>query len=118
MVSMTFPPRLLPLLALGMSALSQGMALAGAPLYRISVSGMVCSFCAQGIEKRLQSIPGTESVRIDLSKGLVEVTARPGARIDEVTLKRAIRDAGYDVRRVEGPLSSSAAAGKAPGTAQ
>jgi hypothetical protein len=33
----------------------------------------------------------------------VEVTARPGAKIDADSLKRAIRDAGYDVRRVDGP---------------
>jgi copper chaperone CopZ len=74
---------------------------------------MVCSFCAQGIEKRVQAIPGTQSVRIDLSKGLVEVTARPGATIDADSLKRAIRDAGYDVRRVDGPLTSNAPAAKA-----
>lgn len=106
--------RLLPLLVLGLVSLTQGVAWAGSSLYRISVSGMVCSFCAQGIEKRLQAIPGTESVRIDLSKGLVELTARPGAKIDADTLKRAIRDAGYDVRRVEGPSTSSAATGHTP----
>jgi copper chaperone CopZ len=104
---MTFPRRLLPLLAFGLAACTQAAAWAGSSLYRITVSGMVCSFCAQGIEKRLQAIPGTESVRIDLSKGLVEVIARPGAKIDADALKRAIRDAGYDVRRVDGPLTSS-----------
>jgi copper chaperone CopZ len=109
---MTFPRRLLPLLAFGLATFTQAAAWAGTSLYRISVSGMVCSFCAQGIEKRLQAIPGTESVRIDLSKGMVEVTARPGAKIDADALKRAIRDAGYDVRRVDGPLTSSAPAAK------
>ncbi|MEB3306394.1 MAG: heavy-metal-associated domain-containing protein [Cyanobacteriota bacterium] len=110
---MTVPRRLLPVWALGLAAFTQAAAWAGSSLYRITVSGMVCSFCAQGIEKRVQAIPGTQSVRIDLSKGLVEVTARPGATIDADSLKRAIRDAGYDVRRVDGPLTSNAPAAKA-----
>jgi|694.fasta_scaffold05177_17 copper chaperone CopZ len=111
---MTLPRRLfLPLVAFGLATFTQAVALAGTSLYRITVSGMVCSFCAQGIEKRLQALPGTESVRIDLSKGLVEVTTRPGAKIDADSLKRAIRDAGYDVRRVDGPVTSSAPAAKA-----
>ena len=110
---MTFSHRLLPLVALGLASLCHGSALAGSPLYRISVNGMVCSFCAQGIEKRLKAIPGTASVHIDLSKGMVEITARPGATLDTATLKKAVRDAGYDVRRIEGP---SAAGSGAPGT--
>jgi mercuric ion binding protein len=112
---MTFPRRLLPLVALGFATLGQGIALAGSSLYRISVSGMVCSFCAQGIEKRLKAIPGAESVRIDLSKGMVEVTARHGATLDPATLKRAVRDAGYDVRRIDGPAESGAAGAGKPG---
>lgn len=102
---MISPNRLLPLVALGLATLLQGVALAGASLYKISVSGMVCSFCAQGIEKRLKAVPGTASVRIDLAKGMVEVTARPGSTLDAATLKKAVRDAGYDVRRIDGPAT-------------
>ncbi len=110
---MPSPKRFLPLLALALVTLGHGMALAGAPLYRITISGMVCSFCAQGIEKRLKAVPGTESVKINLSKGMVEVTARPGSTLDSATLKKAVRDAGYDVRRIDGPVpSSTAPAGK------
>lgn len=110
---MTSPQRLLPLVALGLATLLQGVALAGASLYKISVSGMVCSFCAQGIEKRLKAVPGTASVRIDLAKGMVEVTARPGSTLDAATLKKAVRDAGYDVRRIDGPTAATTApAGK------
>jgi hypothetical protein len=48
---MTISQRFLPLLALGLASLCHGFALAGSSLYRISINGMVCSFCAQGIEK-------------------------------------------------------------------
>ena len=104
----------MPLVALGLVSLCHGVALAGSSLYRITVNGMVCSFCAQGIEKRLKAVPGIEAVQIDLSKGMVEVTARSGASLDTATLKQAIRDAGYDVRRIDRPAAASAAtAGKA-----
>lgn len=103
------------LLALALVSLQQGIALAGASLYRISVAGMVCSFCAQGIEKRLRAIPGTESVSINLSKRLVELTARPGSTLEPAMIRKAIRDAGYDVKGIEGPLPSEAsAAGSKP----
>lgn len=95
-------------LALALVCLQQGSALAGLSLYRISVAGMVCSFCAQGIEKRLRAIPGTESVSINLSKRLVEVTARPGSNLEPAAIRKAIRDAGYDVKGIEGPLPSEA----------
>jgi copper chaperone len=92
------------------AALARAPALAGAAaVYRITVAGMVCSFCAQGIEKRLRGVPGTESVRIDLGQRLVEVTARPGVSLDQASLRRAIRDAGYEVRRIEAPQPSRAA---------
>lgn len=111
---MVFTQRLLPLIALGLVSLCQGVALAGSSLYRISVNGMVCSFCAQGIEKRLKTVPGIQAVQIDLSKGMVEVTARSGVSLDAATLKQALRDAGYDVRRIDRAAAAGAAATAKP----
>jgi mercuric ion binding protein len=106
--------RWLPLVALALAGFTHGAALAGSAPYRISVNGMVCSFCAQGIEKRLKAVPGIEAVQIDLSKGMVEVTARSGASLDAATLKQAIRDAGYDVRRIDRAAAAGAAATAKP----
>ena len=53
-----------------------------------------------------------EAVRIDLSKGMVEVTARSGASLDAATLKQTLRDAGYDVRRIDRVATGAASAGK------
>ena len=33
---------------------------------KVHVEGMVCAFCAQGIEKRISNIPGVLSVEVDL----------------------------------------------------
>jgi len=88
------------------------LATSSSSLYRISVNGMVCSFCVQGIEKRLKAIAGIEAVRIDLSKGMVEVTARSGVSLDAATLKKTLRDAGYDVRRIDRVETSAASTGR------
>ena len=34
---------------------------------KASVNGMVCAFCAQGIEKRLSALPATQAVFVDLA---------------------------------------------------
>jgi hypothetical protein len=46
-------------------------------------------------------------VHIDLSRRLVEVTPRPGVVLDPAALRRAIRDAGYDVRSIQAPAAAS-----------
>jgi mercuric ion binding protein len=91
--------------ALFVSALSL-FTLASAPVlaatsYKIGVNGMVCSFCAQGIEKRLSDMPQTAAVFIDLKQKVVAMELKPGASVDEQVIKKEIIDSGYDVTRIE-----------------
>jgi copper chaperone CopZ len=67
----------------------------------LSVNGMVCAFCAQGIEKRLSALPQTQAVFVDLKKKIVAVEAKTGMSLDRAVLEREIVDAGYDVTKVE-----------------
>jgi copper chaperone CopZ len=67
----------------------------------LGVNGMVCSFCAQGIEKRLGALPQTQAVYVDLKRKLVAVEAKPGQAFDEARLRAEVSDAGYDVTKVE-----------------
>ena len=53
-------------------------AAAAAESAKATVNGMVCAFCAQGIEKRLSSLPATKAVFVDLRKKIVAVEAREG----------------------------------------
>ncbi len=64
---------------------------------KIQVNGMVCAFCAQGIEKRLSALPQTESVYVNLGQKIVAVQAKPGQKFDNAKIKAEITDAGYDV---------------------
>jgi copper chaperone CopZ len=68
---------------------------------KATVNGMVCAFCAQGIEKRLSLMPATKSVFVDLKKKVVAVEAKDGQTLDEKTITAEITDAGYDVVKLE-----------------
>ena len=46
---------------------------AGAATIEMSVNGLVCAFCAQGIEKKLRKLPATADVVVSLERRLVAV---------------------------------------------
>ena len=68
---------------------------------KASVNGMVCAFCAQGIEKRLSKLPATKAVYVDLKQKIVAVEAKEGQTLDTKTITAEITDAGYDVTELE-----------------
>jgi copper chaperone CopZ len=67
----------------------------------VEVNGLVCAFCAQGIEKTLRAFPATEDVFVSLEHRLVAVSLRDGQTIDETTLTKAITEAGYTAVRIQ-----------------
>jgi copper chaperone CopZ len=68
---------------------------------KLQVNGMVCAFCAQGIEKRLTALPATGEIYINLSRKVVAVQPKAGQTIDVEKVKAEITEAGYDVVKVE-----------------
>ena len=74
-------------------------------VYSLYVDGLACPFCAYGIEKELTGLDGVEKVEVDINKGVVVVTAAEGARIPETSLRQAVDNAGFSLRRVEGPAA-------------
>ena len=66
-----------------------------------TVNGMVCAFCAQGIEKSLMKMPETKAVFVDLKKKIVAVQAKDGQTLDGKKISAEIKDAGYDVVKLE-----------------
>lgn len=75
---------------------------------KATVNGMVCAFCAQGIEKRLSKMPEAKAVLVDLKRRFVVVEPNEGMKLDEKLIIAEIKDAGYDVVSVE-TLSKSVA---------
>ena len=71
--------------------------LAYADTIEMEVNGLVCGFCAQGIEKTLKGLPATEGVFVSLAHRLVAVKLKAGADIEDATLRKALKDSGYTV---------------------
>lgn len=67
----------------------------------MTVNGLVCGFCAQGIEKTLRKNPATQDVLVSLENRLVAVATKDGADIPDADLRKALTDAGYDVKAIE-----------------
>jgi copper chaperone CopZ len=66
----------------------------------MKVYGLVCAFCAQGIEKTLRKNAATEDVVVSLENKLVAIGTKDGADISDEELTRALTDAGYDVKGI------------------
>ena len=66
---------------------------------KIEVNGMVCAFCAQGIEKSLNNIATTKDVYVNLDEGFVILESQSEG-VAEDKIKKIIVDAGYDVTQI------------------
>lgn len=74
----------------------------------MTVNGLVCAFCAQGIEKKLKKFPATAEVLVSLEHRLVAVSLKDGQDIPDADLRKALTDAGYtvkDISRSETPIA-------------
>jgi len=66
----------------------------------MNVNGLVCAFCAQGIEKQLRKFPATADVVVSLEHKLVAVAVKEGQDISDADLRRALTNAGYSVTSI------------------
>lgn len=74
---------------------------AQATTIQMRVSGLVCAFCAQGIEKKLRKFPATSDVVVNLEHKVVAVGLKDGQDIPDEALRKALTDAGYAVKTIE-----------------
>lgn len=73
---------------------------ATAATIELTVNGLVCGFCAQGIDKTLRRNAATEDVFVSLENRLVAVATKPDTDIADDVLRKALKDAGYDVKAI------------------
>jgi copper chaperone CopZ len=85
---------------LSLVALMLASAAAHPGTIEMKVYGLVCGFCAQGIEKTLRKNPATADVVVSLEHKLVAIGTKDGADIPDAELTRALTDAGYDVKGI------------------
>ena len=68
---------------------------------KANVNGMVCAFCAQGIEKKMRALSQTKDVYVNLKQRVVAVELKEGQTLPNETVKNLIKDAGYEVTSIE-----------------
>jgi copper chaperone CopZ len=73
---------------------------ATAETIEMKVNGLVCAFCAQGIEKSFRKNPVVTDVVVSLEDRLVAVEVSPGKDIPDQELHNLLTDAGYDVSAI------------------
>ena len=74
--------------------------IAFAQTQKIEVMGMVCAYCAQGIEKSLMSLKQVDDVYVNLDNYFVVIDSKGDKGVEDTVLKNIIVDAGYDVKGI------------------
>ena len=60
-----------------------------------TVNGMVCAFCATGIEKTFRKQPEVASVKVDLPKKQVVIHTKAGKTLSDAKIKEVVTYSGY-----------------------
>lgn len=63
----------------------------------VKVSGMVCSMCAQGIQKKFSGETSVKELKVDMDAKLVTIHTHDGKTITDDTINKLISEAGYNV---------------------
>ncbi|MBL8644208.1 MAG: heavy-metal-associated domain-containing protein [Rhodospirillaceae bacterium] len=66
-----------------------------------TVNGMVCAFCATGIEKSFKKQSAVAEILVDLEHKKVTVHTKPERTLDDTLVTKLITDAGYAVVGIE-----------------
>ena len=62
----------------------------------LNVEGMSCMHCVKKVEMALKGVKGVKSVKVNLENKTAEVTLKENVDIE--VLKKAVEDAGYEVK--------------------
>jgi mercuric ion binding protein len=67
---------------------------------KTTVNGMVCAFCATGIEKTFRKQPDVATVKVDLPSKLVTITTKPGKTLSDAKIKEVVTYSGYTMGKI------------------
>ena len=63
---------------------------------KVGVKGMVCAFCAQGIEKKFKAQKEVESIDVSLQNKYVKIKFKEGQKLSNEKMTEILKDAGYE----------------------
>ena len=73
----------------------------GSQIAIISVTGMVCDFCARGIKKTFQKVTGFKKIDVDLSNGKVMIAYAAAAKVINEDIEQKILSNGITVTDIQ-----------------
>ena len=76
--------------------LAAALAAGGEPIVA-KVLGAVCDFCATAMNKTFGKRDDVAAVYVDLDAKTLNLVLRPGASMDDATLRKAVKKSGYKV---------------------
>lgn len=68
---------------------------------KVKVNGLVCSMCAQGIQKKFSKTPDVTGITVNLDEKLVKIAVKDGATVSDAEITKNIQEAGYNVVKIQ-----------------
>ncbi len=68
-----------------------------AKMITVTVNGMVCSFCAQGITKKFKAEAAVKDVKVDLDNKVVKLETKDGQDLNDKVITEGITDSGFNI---------------------
>lgn len=71
-----------------------------ADVITVKTDGLVCAYCAQGIEELFYEQDEVKSVKVDVDKALTIITTNGNADLSDEKVAQLIDSAGYKARSI------------------
>ena len=67
---------------------------------QVKLDGLVCTFCAYNLEKKLKRVESVEGLKILVNADMAALKMKEGKSIDIDGLKKAVKDGGFTPREI------------------
>lgn len=67
----------------------------------VTVKGMVCSFCVQGIEKKFKGESSVDNVKVNLDESLVSIWLKENQKLSDDRIESLVKDSGYNIAQIK-----------------
>ena len=71
-----------------------------AEIITVRVNGMVCDFCARGLEKTFTKQESIDSIDVNLTEKVLTITLKEGAALDNEIIEKLVANAGYKIEEI------------------
>lgn len=63
----------------------------------VKINGLICDFCVQALTKTFKRQPAVRAIAVDLNAKELRLGFKPNQSLDNATITKLVRDAGYNV---------------------